>query len=210
MKKLILTTLAIIFTISAHAQPLMSYEEAEMKAGEVIKTLTLDEKLSLIQGKNRFFLPGVPEKGLPLIYITDASMGVKNKQKMHDESKVKMAERTTQFPAFLMLASTFNPDLAYSYGHAVGQEARMAGAGVLLGPGMNIYRNSRCGRNFEYLGEDPVLASELVAPYITGMQSTGTLACAKHFLCNQTEFYRRRSNSIVDERAIMEIYSPAF
>ena len=210
MMKLILTTLAVILTISAYAQPLMSYEEAEIKAGEIIKTLTLDEKLSLIQGKNRFFLPGVPEKELPLIYITDASMGVKNQQKMHDNSQVKMAERTTQFPAFLMLASTFNPDLAYSYGHAVGQEARMAGAGVLLGPGMNIYRNSRCGRNFEYLGEDPVLASELVAPYITGMQSTGTLACAKHFLCNQTEFYRRRSNSIVAERAIMEIYTPAF
>ena len=158
MKHFILIIFAILLAPMVYAQPLMSYEEAEEKADAIISTLTLDEKLSLIQGRNRFFLPGVPDKGLPLIYTTDASMGVKNQQRMHDNSQIKIAEHTTQFPAFLMLASTFNPELAYSYGHAVGQEARMAGAGVLLGPGMNIYRNSRCGRNFEYLGEDPVLA----------------------------------------------------
>ena len=210
MRKLILSLLALTCVVTLSAQPQMSYEEAESKADAIIKTLTLDEKLTLIQGHNRFFLPGIPEKGMPHIYTTDASMGVKNKQRMHDSSEVKLAERTTQFPAFIMLAATFNPDLAHSYGHAVGEEARMAGAGVILGPGMNIYRNSRCGRNFEYLGEDPMLASALISRYVTGMQSTGTLACAKHFLCNQTEFYRRRSNSIVDERAIMEIYTPAF
>jgi beta-glucosidase len=137
-------------------------------------------------------------------------MGVKNKQHLHDAGEVVLAERTTQFPAFIMLAATFNTDLAYKYGHAVGEEARMAGAGVILGPGMNIYRNAQCGRNFEYLGEDPHLAASIIYDYVTGMQSTGTLACAKHFLANQTEFYRRRSNSIVDERAIMEIYTPAF
>ena len=210
MKRLLFSvfTLAICATVSA--QPVMSYEEAEAKANEIIKTLTLEEKLSMTQGHNRFFFPGVPEKGLPYIYTTDASMGVKNKQKMHNANEIKLAERTTQFPAFIMLAATFNPNLAYKYGHAVGEEARMAGAGVILGPGMNIYRNARCGRNFEYLGEDPHLAASIIYDYVTGMQSTGTLACAKHFLCNQTEFYRRRSNSIVDERAIMEIYTPAF
>ncbi len=210
MKKLVLCVAALIASSVVIAQPLMSHEEAEAKALEVIKKLTLEEKVSMTQGHNRFFLPGVPEKGLPHIYTTDASMGVKNKQKMHDAAEIKLAERTTQFPAFIMMAATFNTDLAYAYGHAVGEEARMAGAGVILGPGMNIYRNSQCGRNFEYVGEDPYLAAELMREYITGMQSTGTLACAKHFLCNQTEFYRRRSNSIVDERAIMEIYTPAF
>ena len=211
MKRFLLSIFALVATLSAvEAQPLMSYEEAEAKANEVIKSLTLDEKLAMTQGYNRFFLPGAPEKGLPYIYTTDASMGVKNKQRMHDNSMIRMAERTTQFPAFIMLAATFNPDLAGAYGHAVGEEARMAGAGVILGPGINIYRNARCGRNFEYLGEDPHLASALVARYISEMQLTGTLACAKHFLGNQTEFYRRRSNSIIDERAVMEIYTPAF
>ena len=210
MKRFILSIFALMACSAALAQPVMSYEEAEAKANEILKSLTLEEKLSMTQGHNRFFFPGVPEKGMPYIYTTDASMGVKNKQHMHDASEIILAERTTQFPAFIMLAATFNPDLAYKYGHAVGEEARMAGAGVILGPGMNIYRNARCGRNFEYLGEDPYLAASIIYDYVTGMQSTGTLACAKHFLGNQTEFYRRRSNSIIDERAIMEIYTPAF
>ena len=210
MKRFFVTVCAVFTALTICAQPVMSYEEADAKADEIIKTLTLEEKLSLIQGHNRFFFPGVPEKGLPYIYTTDASMGVKNKQHMHNAGEVIVAERTTQFPAFIMLAATFNLQLAAQYGHAVGEEARMAGAGVILGPGMNIYRNAQCGRNFEYLGEDPHLAASIIYDYVTGMQSTGTLACAKHFLCNQTEFYRRRSNSIVDERAIMEIYTPAF
>ena len=210
MKKTILSVLALMISSAVFAQPVMTYEQAEAKANEVLKNLTLEEKLSMTQGHNRFFLPGVPAKGLPHIYTTDASIGVKNKQHLHDAGEVILAERTTQFPAFIMLASTFNPDLAKVYGHAVGQEARMAGAGVILGPGMNIYRNAQCGRNFEYMGEDPYLVASLIGPYVEGMQSTGTLACAKHFLANQTEFYRRRSNSIVDERAIMEIYTPAF
>ena len=210
MKRLLLSLSAVLVSAVVLAQPVMSFEEAEAKANEIIKTLTLEEKLSMTQGHNRFFFPGVPEKGLPYIYTTDASMGVKNKQHMHDASEIMLAERTTQFPAFIMLAATFNPELARAYGHAVGEEARMAGAGVILGPGMNIYRNAQCGRNFEYLGEDPYLAASIIYDYVSGMQSTGTLACAKHFLCNQTEFYRRRSNSIVDERAIMEIYTPAF
>ena len=210
MKRLLVSIFALMAASVVIAQPVMSYEQAEVKANEILKSLTLEEKLMMTQGHNRFFFPGVPEKGLPYIYTTDASMGVKNKQRLHNDAEIKLAERTTQFPAFIMLAATFNPDLAYKYGHAVGEEARMAGAGVILGPGMNIYRNARCGRNFEYLGEDPHLAASIIYDYVTGMQSTGTLACAKHFLCNQTEFYRRRSNSIVDERAIMEIYTPAF
>ena len=92
----------------------------------------------------------------------------------------------------------------------MGEECRAGGIEVLLGPGMNIYRNSQNGRNFEYMGEDPLLASAMVAEYVKGMQSTGTVACLKHFICNETEFYRRRSNSIVDERALHELYLPPF
>ena len=182
MKRLFVSALALFGVLTVVAQPQMSYEEAEAKANEYIAKLTLDEKLAMTQGHNRFFFPGVPEKGMPYIYTTDASMGVKNKQRLHREGEIILAERTTQFPAFIMMAATFNPQIAYDYGHAVGEEARMAGAGVILGPGMNIYRNSQCGRNFEYVGEDPYLAARLMENYITGMQSTGTLACAKHFL----------------------------
>lgn len=210
MKKLLCSLLALASVAGACAQPLMSWDEAYKQADEVIATLTLDEKLGMTRGYNKFFLPGVPAKGLPYIYTADATLGVRINNTIPDPSMVRQPEKTTQFPASIMLAATFNPALSYDYGKAVGEEARMCGAGVMLGPGMNIYRGSQCGRNFEYLGEDPYLAARFVERYVEGMQSTGTLACIKHFLCNNTEFYRRRSNSIVDERAIMEIYTPAF
>ncbi len=192
------------------AQPLMSYEEAEKKADELIKTLTLQEKCDMTHGYNRFFLPGAPDKGIPYVYMADASIGFRINPKLPDPSQHQLPEKTTRFPASLALAATFNPELAYEYAEAVGEEFRMSGAGVLLGPGFNIYRNSQCGRNFEYYGEDPYLVSRLVEQYVKGAQSTGTMACIKHFLANSTEFYRKRSNSVIDERTIMEIYTPAF
>ena len=213
MKKLILSFVAISLATSAFAQKkgeLMSWEEATVKANEVLKTLSLDEKIEMTHGHNKFFLPGAPAKGLPHVFMVDASAGVRINHSIPDQNEVRHPEKTTQFPANIMLASTFNTELAKAYGQAVGYETRMAGAGVLLGPGMNIYRSSQCGRNFEYLGEDPYLAARMVENYVIGMQGTGTVSCLKHFLCNNTEFYRKLSNSIVDERAIMEIYTPAF
>ena len=213
MKKLILSFVAISLATSAFAQKkaeMMSWDEAYAKATEVLKTLSLEEKVEMTRGHNRFFLPGAPAKGLPHVYMVDASAGVRINDRLTDRSEVRHPAKTTQFPAPISLASTFNPDLAYQYGEAVGYETRMAGAGVLLGPGLNIYRSSQCGRNFEYMGEDPYLAGQMVANYVVGMQGTGTVACLKHFVCNNTEFLRRISNSIVDERAMMEIYTPAF
>ncbi len=210
MKKIILFFIAAFAAANMSAQPMMSYEEAEKKADELIKTLTLQEKCDMTHGYNRFFLPGAPDKGIPYVYMADASVGFRINPKLPDPSQHKLPEKTTRFPASLALAATFNPELAYDYAEAVGEEFRMSGAGVLLGPGFNIYRNSQCGRNFEYYGEDPYLVSRLVEQYVKGAQSTGTMACIKHFLANSTEFYRKRSNSILDERTIMEIYTPAF
>lgn len=212
MKRLILSFAAIMVAAATFAQKgdMMSWEEATVKADEVLKTLSLDEKIEMTHGHNMFFLPGAPAKGLPHVFMVDASAGVRINHNLIDQSEVRHPSKTTQFPANIMLASTFNNDLAAKYGEAVGWETRMAGAGVLLGPGMNIYRSSQCGRNFEYLGEDPYLAARMVENYVTGMQSTGTMACLKHFLANNTELLRRLSNSVVDERAIMEIYTPAF
>ena len=213
MKKLLLSIAIIATLATATAQKkgeMMSWEEATAKANEVLATLSLDEKIEMTHGHNKFFLPGAPAKGLPHVFMVDASAGVRINHSIPDQNEVRHPEKTTQFPANIMLASTFNPELAKAYGEAVGYETRMAGAGVLLGPGMNIYRSSQCGRNFEYLGEDPYLAARMVENYVIGMQGTGTMACLKHFLCNNNELYRKLSNSIVDERAIMEIYTPAF
>ncbi len=210
MKKIILFFIAAFAAAGMSAQPLMSYEEAEKKADEIIKTLTLQEKCDMTHGYNKFFLPGVPAKGIPYVFTADASLGYRINTNLPDPNMHLQPEKSTRFPSSLALAATFNPQLAYEYAEAVGEEFRMAGAGILLGPGMNIYRNSQCGRNFEYMGEDPYLVSRLIEQYVKGAQSTGTMACIKHFLANNTEFYRKRSNAVVGERAIMEIYTPAF
>ena len=190
----------------AAAQQVVAWDEAYRQADARIAQLTLDEKISFMRGYSSFFFYGVPEKGMPYIYLSDATQGVHMRDNLSDPTMVRQLERSTAFPCPISLAATFNPSLAYRYAEAVGEECRAGGIEVLLGPGMNIYRNSQNGRNFEYMGEDPLLASAMVAEYVKGMQSTGTVACLKHFICNETEFYRRRSNSIVDERALHELY----
>ena len=194
----------------AAAQQVVAWDEAYRQADARIAQLTLDEKISFMRGYSSFFFYGVPEKGMPYIYLSDATQGVHMRDNLSDPTMVRQLERSTAFPCPISLAATFNPSLAYRYAEAVGEECRAGGIEVLLGPGMNIYRNSQNGRNFEYMGEDPLLASAMVAEYVKGMQSTGTVACLKHFICNETEFYRRRSNSIVDERALHELYLPPF
>ena len=194
----------------AAAQQVVAWDEAYRQADARIAQLTLDEKISFMRGYSSFFFYGVPEKGMPYIYLSDATQGVHMRDNLSDPTMVRQLERSTAFPCPISLAATFNPSLAYRAAEAVGEECRAGGIEVLLGPGMNIYRNSQNGRNFEYMGEDPLLASAMVAEYVKGMQSTGTVACLKHFICNETEFYRRRSNSIVDERALHELYLPPF
>ena len=162
MKRLILSFVAIALATTSFAQKkaeMMSWDEAYTKAEEVLKTLSLDDKIEMTHGHNKFFLPGAPTKGLPHVFMVDASAGVRINFSIPDQNEVRHPQKTTQFPATIALASTFNPELAKAYGEAVGYETRMAGAGVLLGPGMNIYRSSQCGRNFEYMGEDPYLAA---------------------------------------------------
>jgi beta-glucosidase len=119
-------------------------------------------------------------------------------------------EKSVAFPCTLQLAATWNKELAAEYGKSIGEECRIGGIHVLLGPGVNIYRNSCCGRNFEYMGEDPYLASRLVERYIVAIQKTGVMATVKHFICNNMEWIRRASNSVVDDRTLHEIYLPAF
>ena len=210
MKKTLLLLAAVAFAGSVGAQQKMSWEEAYKKADEVISKLTTEEKVRMTQGYSEFFFNGVPEKGIPYVYLSDATQGVHIRTNLPASSTLKQLEKSTAFPCPIMLSATFNPDLAYTYAKSVGEECRAGGVEVLLGPGINIYRDSQCGRNFEYFGEDPYLTSRMAEKYVAGMQSTGTAACMKHFVCNNLEFYRRRSNSVVDERAMHEIYLPGF
>lgn len=206
----LLTFLVVSFPIVSTAQQKITWEEAYRRADEIILKLTLDEKLNFMRGYSEFFFYGVPEKGIPYIYHSDATGGVNIRRNLSDTTMVKPLERSTAFPCPQMLAATFNSELAKKYAVSVGEECRAGGIEILLGPGLNMARNSQNGRNFEYFGEDPYLSSVMTAAYVEGMQSTGTAACLKHFICNETEFYRRRSNSVVDERALHEIYLPPF
>ncbi|MDA3894249.1 MAG: glycoside hydrolase family 3 C-terminal domain-containing protein [Salinivirgaceae bacterium] len=182
-------------------------EDAALKtADSIVSLMTIDEKLDLIKGYNNFFIKGFEKYGMPDIYLTDASQGVNIRHGWGDSSLLK----SVAFPNTLELAATWNPQLANSYAKSIGEECRAGDIGVLLGPGMNIYRNSQGGRNFEYMGEDPYLASRMIEQYVVGVQNTGVMATLKHFVANNTDYSRRTSNSVVSERALHEIYLPAF
>ncbi len=206
---LILCT-ALLPGTAVQAQQCMTWDEAYHRADERIVNLTLDEKIRFMQGYSSFFFYGIPEKGIPYVYLADATQGIHLRDNLPDTTLVRQPKRSTAFPCPILLASTFNAELTCRYAEAIGEECRAGGIEILLGPGVNICRNAQCGRNFEYFGEDPLLSSVLAAAYVRGLQSTGTAACLKHFIGNETEFYRRRSNSMIDERALHEIYLPPF
>ena len=189
----------------------LSYAEADKMADSVLALMTLDEKLKYIGGDKSFFIGGIERLGLNEVYMSDATAGVHIREKFQDvDLSPYQPEKSTAFPCPLSLAATWDSDLAYKFAEAIGEECRAGGIGVLLGPGMNIYRESQCGRNFEYFGEDPVLAGAMIYNFVKGVQSTGTVATLKHFVANNTDFYRRKSNSVVDERTLHEIYTYAF
>ncbi len=189
----------------------LSYEEAYEKARSVLVSMTLDEKIAYVGGERMFFIRPVERLGLDDVQMADATLGVRLIDELLGvDLSMHGPEKSTAFPCAILLAATWNPDLAYKYAEAIGEECRAGGIGILLGPGMNIYRHSQCGRNFEYFGEDPFLAGRMVSGYVKGVQSTGVVATLKHFVANNTDYYRRKSNSIVDERALHEIYMPAF
>jgi beta-glucosidase len=221
IKKLIFfTILTTIVQIAMMSQTLkneakgfqpLSYAQADKKADSVLKLMTLDEKIALVGGDRTFFIRPLPRLSLGEVYMSDATQGVHLRKEFRDVDLSKyQLEKSTAFPCPLALAATWNPDLSYRYAEAIGEECRAGGIGILLGPGMNNYRQSQCGRNFEYFGEDPYLRSRMIEEYVKGVQSTGTVATLKHFVANNTEYFRRKSNSVVDERTLHEIYLPPF
>ena len=191
--------------------PPVGYQRATVWADSIIQLMTLEEKITFIGGDRVFFTNAIPRLNIPAVMMADATMGVHLRSSFENKYVYDpVLPKSTAFPASILLASTWNKSLAESYARAIGEECRAAGISILLGPGMNIYRISQCGRNFEYFGEDPYLAGDMIKNYVIGLQSTGTIATLKHFMANNTDFFRRKSNSVIDERAIHEIYTPAF
>lgn len=185
--------------------PPVSFEEAGHRADALMARMTREQKLALITGHNSFYLKGDAALGLPELYMSDATGGVNIRRHLSNA-----LEKSTAFPNPLALAATWDPDLAYRYARSIGEECRAGGIAFLLGPGMNLYRQAQCGRNFEYFGEDPCLAARIIERYVRGVLDTGTIPTLKHFLGNETDHYRRTSNSVIDERTLHELYLPAF
>ncbi len=180
-------------------------DEARERARRIVGEMTDDERYDLVVGAG-FVIRENARLGLPEIKLFDATAGVH----LRDTVASGHLHRTVSFPSFVNLAASWNRALVAQYAHAIGEECRAGGIHVLLGPGVNIYRNAQNGRNFEYAGEDPFLASDVTRIYITALQQTGTMATVKHFIANNTDWCRRLSNSVVGKRALEEIYLPAF
>jgi beta-glucosidase len=176
-----------------------------------LSQMTLEEKVAMCHGQSKFSSKGVPRLGIPEMWTSDGPHGVREEVLWDQWSGAGWTnDSCTAYPALTCLAATFNPALAFLYGKYIGEEARYRNKAVLLAPGVNIYRTPLNGRNFEYMGEDPFLTSELAVQYINGVQLNGVAACVKHFALNNQEHDRYNIDVHVSERALREIYLPAF
>ena len=183
----------------------------EERIEDALSRMTLEEKIAMCHAQSKFSTPGCPRLGIPEIWMSDGPHGVRMEFVWDDWTHAQWTnDSCTAYPALTCLAATFNPELSYRYGKALGEEARYRGKDIILGPGVNIYRTPLSGRNFEYMGEDSFLSSVMVVPYIRGVQENGVAACVKHFVLNNQEKYRNEINVVVSDRALNEIYLPAF
>ena len=200
--------------LSSFAQTPVYLDETkpvEQRIDDALARMTLDEKIAVIHAQSKFSSPGVKRLGFPDLWTDDGPHGVRP-DVLWDEwvQAGQTNDSCVAFPALTCLAATWNPALSRLYGESLAEEALYRGKHVILGPGVNINRTPFNGRNFEYMGEDPWLASRMVVPYIQGLQSKGVAACVKHYALNNDEEYRHQVNVIVSDRALHEIYLPAF
>lgn len=175
---------------------------------ELVAQLTLEEKAGLCSGADFWHTKTVERLGIPTLMVSDGPHGLRTQDPERDDPN--HSRKAVCFPAGCSAAASFDPDLARREGAAIGREARAFGVGVVLGPAINIKRSPLCGRNFEYYSEDPVLAGELAAGYINGVQSQGVGTSIKHFAANSQEYRRMSASSDMTERTLREIYLPAF
>lgn len=200
MKKILFTILLLAgCSLAASAQPYTISSQDKDRAEALVSLMTLEEKCLLITGQNDgFHTAAISRLGIPSVRMADGPQGVRNKT------------NSTYYPCGLSLAASFNRETSNGVGTGIGYDASARGVRIMLCPGVNIYRSALCGRNFEYYGEDPYLASETAVQYIKGIQSQRVIATIKHFAANNQEFDRHWCASIVDERTLNEIYFPTF
>ena len=189
---------------------LMRRESYMQNTELLLKKLTLEEKCALLSGAETFKTRGMPEHGIPQIWLSDGPHGLRKQAGESDHLGLNPSVPATCFPTASAVANSWDTALGEEIGAALGEEAAAQEVSVVLGPGLNMKRNPLCGRSFEYFSEDPYLAGKLAAGYIRGIQSKGVAACPKHFAVNSQETRRMASDSIVDERTLREIYLTGF
>ena len=189
---------------------LMRRESYMQNTELLLKKLTLEEKCALLSGAETFKTRGMPEHGIPQIWLSDGPHGLRKQAGESDHLGLNPSVPATCFPTASAVANSWDAALGEEIGAALGEEAAAQEVSVVLGPGLNMKRNPLCGRSFEYFSEDPYLAGKLAAGYIRGIQSKGVAACPKHFAVNSQETRRMASDSIVDERTLREIYLTGF
>lgn len=215
IKQLIVLSLSLLAAPS-FAQPkgavyLDDKKLIEERIEDALSRMTLEEKVAMCHAQSKFSSPGVARLGIPEVWTSDGPHGIRAEVFWDEWNTAGWTnDSCIAFPALTCLAASWNSDMAALYGKSIGEEARYRNKNILLGPGVNIYRTPLNGRNFEYMGEDPYLASTMVVPYVKEVQKNGVAACVKHFALNNQEEYRDHINVNVSDRALYEIYLPAF
>ncbi len=215
MKKSILLLVTLFCAASCARDNVPLYKDTtaplEQRVEDALSRLTLEEKVAMLSAQSKFSSPGVPRLGIPDIWMSDGPFGVREDNRWDEWGTASHTnDSCTAFPALSCLAATWDRDMALRYGQALGEESRYRGKTVQLAPGVNIFRTPLCGRNFEYMGEDPLLVSRMAVPYIQGIQQNHVAACIKHYALNNQEAHRHDIECVIGDRALREIYLPAF
>lgn len=214
MNKFLTIAAAALTAVAAAAQTPVYLDETrplDERVEDALSRMTTAEKVALLHAQSKFSSAGVHRLGIPELWCTDGPHGIRPEVLWDEWDQAGWTnDSCVAFPALTCLAATWDPAMSALYGRSIGEEARYRGKDVLLGPGVNIYRTPLNGRNFEYMGEDPYLASRMVVPYVQGVQDNGVAACVKHYALNNQEVNRHTTNVIIDDRTLYEIYLPAF
>ncbi|WP_044263634.1 glycoside hydrolase family 3 C-terminal domain-containing protein [Bacteroides timonensis] len=215
MKKQLFATLLLACSVGTLTAQTPVYlddtQPIEARVKDALGRMTLEEKVALCHAQSKFSSPGVPRLGIPELWMSDGPHGVRAEINWNDWGYAGWTnDSITAFPALTCLAATWNPEMSATYGKAIGEEARYREKDVLLGPGVNIYRTPLNGRNFEYMGEDPYLAGVMCVPYIQEVQKNGVAVSVKHYALNNQELWRGHIDVELSDRALHEIYLPAF
>ena len=216
MKHILTAAAGILLAISCTNTPekpiyLDESQPLEARVEDALSRMTLQEKVKILHAQSKFSSAGVPRLGIPDLWTSDGPHGIRPEVLWDEWNQAGWTnDSCTAFPALTCLAASWSEEMSALYGKSIGEEARYREKDVLLGPGVNIYRTPLCGRNFEYMGEDPYLASKMCVPYIKEVQKNGVAVCVKHFALNNQEAHRHSYNAVVDDRTLYEIYLPAF